>query len=108
MVNSNGTDSKNYKELRTCIKNYLKESDITIGELANHFDVSKTLVREVKQELRRENETNSQRKIPDKSNWFYCFKNGTYTPTCNYKFCEYYPCEEMKKTTKSIDSIDKL
>lgn len=100
MVNSKEMNSKNYKELRKYIKVYLKESDITIGELANRFDVSKTLVREVKQELRQENDKDSKRKIPDKSNWFYCYKNETYVPICNYIFCENYPCDEMKKSTQ--------
>lgn len=105
MVNSEETNSKDYKELRKSIKNCLKESDITIGEVANRFDVSKTLVREVKQELRRENDKDIQRKIPDKSNWFYCYKNRTYVPTCNCTICEYYPCKEKENTAKSIDKL---
>ncbi|ADI74583.1 hypothetical protein Metev_1745 [Methanohalobium evestigatum Z-7303] len=96
MVNNNKYNSKDYKALRKAIKQCLKNSDITIGELANRFNVSKTLVREIKQELRRENDTNYQRILPDKSDWFYCYKSETYTPTCNYKSCEHYPCKEMK------------
>ncbi|ADI73309.1 putative transcriptional regulator, GntR family [Methanohalobium evestigatum Z-7303] len=94
MPTDTGTDIKDYKQIRNDIKKHLKESDITIGDLANRFGVSKVFVREIKRELRTQNQAYFQRNIPDKNNWFYCYKCKVYIPACNYKACEYYPCKK--------------